>query len=59
MRISDENEVLKELNHVKNINENKAGEWNTYLNASFERWSKYFKFIQSEGISLKRIHTNL
>jgi hypothetical protein len=31
-------------------------DWNTNLITSVERWSEVFEFVQSEGISLRKIH---
>jgi hypothetical protein len=31
-------------------------DWNTNLITTVERWSKVFKSVQSEGISLRNIH---
>jgi hypothetical protein len=45
-----------EFHRVINISKNKIDDWNTNLIKAFERWSRVFEFVQSEGTSLENIH---
>jgi flagellar biosynthesis component FlhA len=55
MKILDEDELFNEFSRTKN----EMSDCNTNWNTSVERWSEVFEFLQSEGISLRNIHTIL
>jgi hypothetical protein len=55
MKILDEDEHFNEFSHITNISKNKMSDWNMNLITTVERWSEVFKFVQSEGISLRNI----